>query len=165
MAERIIERDALSMYEHDQCLYSIVVNRRRALPMINDGLKPVQRRIIYDAYRLGLYNGKNDKSATLVGHIIGYLHPHGDQSAYDVIVCLANWFRLKYPLMSECGTNYGNVSTSVATSMRYTHAGLSQFGYETLAEELSKSENIVDWIETYKRNNDREITNRKCNPR
>ena len=156
MSETIKNQDAISLYESDMAKYSIAVNRRRALPVVNDGLKPVQRRIIYDAYRLGLYNGKNDKSATLVGHIIGYLHPHGDQSAYDAIVCLANWFRIKYPLMSECGTNYGNVSTSVAASMRYTHAGLSQFGYETLAEELSKSENIVDWIETYKRNNDRE---------
>ena len=156
MSETIKNKDAISLYESDMAKYSIAVNRRRALPMINDGLKPVQRRIVFDAYRLGLYNGKNDKSATLVGHIIGYLHPHGDASAYDAIVCLANWFRIKYPLMSECGTNYGNVSTAVPASMRYTHAGLADFGYEVLAEDLNKSKNVVDWIDTYKRNEDKE---------
>ena len=79
-----------------------------------------------------------------------------NSSAYDAIVCLANWFRIKYPLMSECGTNYGNVSTAVPASMRYTHAGLADFGYEVLAEDLNKSKNVVDWIDTYKRNDDKE---------
>lgn len=79
-----------------------------------------------------------------------------DSSIYDTIVNLANWFRTKYPIMSECGTNYGNISSTTAASMRYTHAGLSNFGYETLTEELSQSENIVDWIETYKRDGDKE---------
>lgn len=79
MAERIIERDALSMYEHDQCLYSIVVNRRRAFPMIKDGLKPVQRRIIYVAFKMGLVTAKKKKKCqALVGEVMGNYHAHGD---------------------------------------------------------------------------------------
>ena len=156
MSETIKSKDAVSLYESDMAKYSIAVNRRRALPMVNDGLKPVQRRSIYAAYELGLYGNKNDKSATLVGHIMGKYHVHGDSSIYDAVVCLANWFKIKYPLMSDCGTAYGSVSTPVPAAMRYTHAGMSQFGYDILTEELNQSKNVVDWIETYKRNDDKE---------
>ena len=156
MSETIRENDAISMYEKDMALYSIAVNRRRSLPMIQDGLKPVQRRVMYGAFKSGLYKNKNDKSSALVGLVMSRYHAHGDSSIYDTIVNLANWFRTKYPLMSECGTNYGSVSTPVAAAMRYTHSGLSDFGYEVMVEELSQSENIVDWIDTYKRDGDKE---------
>ena len=79
-----------------------------------------------------------------------------NSSIYDAIVVLANWFKTKYPIMSECETNYGAVSGSDASAMRYTHAGLSDFGYEIMAEELSQSDNIVDWIDTYKRDGTKE---------
>ena len=156
MSESIRDHSAISMYEHDMALYSIIVNRRRSLPMIQDGLKPVQRRVIYGAFKEGLYNGRNDKSSALVGLVMAKYHPHGDSSIYDTIVNLANWFRTKYPVMSECETNYGNISTPVPAAMRYTHAGLSNFGHEVFTEELSQSLNIVDWLDAFKRDGNKE---------
>ena len=156
MAEIIIKRDAVDLYKQDMSLYSIIVNRRRALPSVNDGLKVVQRRILYQAFKNGLYGKKDDKSATLVGDVMGKLHVHGDSSIYGAIVNLATWFTMKYPLMSECSTGYGAADGSVASAMRYTHAGLSDFGYECMISELGLSENIVNRIETYKRNGEME---------
>ena len=150
MAEKIIKQDAIELYKHDMMLYSIIVNRRRALPSINDGLKVVQRRIVYQSFKDNLYNGRNEKSALLVGQITGKLHPHGD-SCYDAIITLANWFTTKYPIMDDFDTGYGAADGSSASAMRYTHAGLSKFGYECIIEDFSKSTNIVDWSETYLR--------------
>lgn len=152
MAEKIIEHSAISMYEQDQTKYSIVVNRRRAFPEVRDGLKPVQRRVIYGAYVDGLTNPANkDKSASLVGMVMKHYHPHGDSSIYDAIVCLTNWFKLKMPLFYGKG-NWGNVTGSGAAAMRYTECALSNFGYDVLIDELAQSNNIVDWIPAYKRN-------------
>lgn len=79
MSEKIIEHSSISMYEGDMTKYSIVVNRRRAFPEVRDGLKPVQRRVIYAAYRDGLTSpGRRDKSASLVGTTMKYYHPHGN---------------------------------------------------------------------------------------
>ena len=79
MSEKIIDKETLKMYEDDQAKYSIIVNRRRAFPEIRDGLKPVQRRVIYAAYKDGLTNPKlRDKSASLVGETMKRYHPHGD---------------------------------------------------------------------------------------
>ena len=151
MSETIIQKDAIELYERDMSLYSIIVNRRRALPSINDGLKVVQRRIVYQAFKNGLYGRKDDKSGALVGDVMGKLHPHGDSSIYGAIVNLATWFTTKYPIMSECSTGYGAADGSVASAMRYTHAGLSEFGYDCIISDLSLSENIINKIETYKK--------------
>lgn len=150
MAETIIKQDAIELYKHDMKLYSVIVNRRRALPSINDGLKLVQRRIIYESFDQNLYDGRNTKSALLVGLISGKLHPHGD-SNYGAIVTMANWFTTKYPIMNDFGTGYGTPDGAPPSAMRYTHAGLSKFGYEMYIEELKQSTNIVDWTETYLR--------------
>lgn len=151
MAETIKERDTFDMYKSDMTLYSIVVNRRRAIPAILDGLKPVQRRIIYGAFSKNLTGGaNNDKSLALVGFISGELHPHGDSSVYEALVDLAEWYKTKYILMQPIG-GYGNVYNDVASASRYTHSSLSKFGYETMVQELKESPNIVNWIETYKR--------------
>lgn len=156
MAEKIIERSSSSMYEQDQCKYSIIINRRRAIPEVRDGLKPVQRRVIFAAYRDRLLNPKlRDKSASLVGTTMKYYHAHGDSSIYETIVNLASWYKTKYPLFFGQG-NWGNVSGNGAAAPRYTECALSEFGYDILIEELSQANNIVDWIQTYKRNDDRE---------
>lgn len=156
MPERIIDKETLSMYESDQAKYSIVVNRRRAFPEIKDGLKPVQRRVIYAAYKDGLTNPKlRDKSASLVGETMKRYHPHGDSSIYEAIVTLASWFKTKYPLFYGHGS-WGNLSGAGAAASRYTECALSPFGYDVLIDELNQSSNIIDWIPTYKRNNDRE---------
>ena len=156
MAEQIIQKDVVELYEHDMSLYSIIVNRRRALPSVIDGLKVVQRRIVYQAYKNGLYGRKDDKSAALVGDIMGKLHVHGDSSIYGAIVTLGTWFSTKYPLMSDGGTNFGSADGSGASAMRYTHAALSDFGYECIVSDLSLSENIVNKLDTYKRDGSKE---------
>lgn len=156
MSEKIIDRSSILMYEQDQSKYSIVVNRRRAIPEVRDGLKPVQRRVIYGAYEDGLTRpSRKDKSASLVGTVMKKLHPHGDSSIYETIVGLVNWFRIKMALFYGKG-NWGSVSGSGAAAMRYTECALSDFGYDVMIEELAQSNNIVDWIPTYKRNGNKE---------
>ena len=154
MAEKIIEHSAIRMYEEDQSKYSIVVDRRRAIPEVRDGLKPVQRRILFAAYRDHLLGPKDkDKSASLCGTVMKYYHPHS--SSYDSIVSLVAWYKIKYPLMYGKG-NWGNASGAGAASERYTETALSDFGYDVMIDELYQSNNIVDWIDTYKRNGDKE---------
>lgn len=149
MSEKIIKRPSDEMYKEDQVKYSILVDRRRALPQIRDGLKLVQRRVMYGALLDGLTSpSKKTKSASLAGTIMKRLHPHS--SSYDAIVNMAAWYKLKMPLIYGNG-NWGNVSGSGAASERYTKCAMSEFGYETLISELDKSRNIVDWIPTYLR--------------
>ena len=156
MAERIIEHDSVEMYVSDQAKYSVFTNRRRAIPALQDGLKPIQRRLIFGAYRDKLTNPKlKDKSASLVGTVMKYYHPHGDSSCYGAIATLVNWFKIKYPLFYGQG-NWGNVSGDGPAASRYTECALSEFGYDVLIDELSQSNNIVDWLDTYKRNGDKE---------
>lgn len=156
MAERIVEKDSLSMYESDQAKYSVVVNRRRAFPDIRDSLKPVQRRVIYGAYKYGFTApSKRDKSASLTGKVMADFHPHGDSSIYEAIVTLASWFKTKYPLFYGHGS-WGNLSGAGAAAQRYTECSLSEFGYDVLIDEINQSKNIIDWVPTYKRNDDRE---------
>lgn len=91
MAERIIERDSLELYLEDQSKYSIIVNRRRMVPAIQDGLIPVQRRVLYAAYENGFTSeSKHKKSAKLIGDIMGRFHPHGDCLGGDTVVYLLN---------------------------------------------------------------------------
>ena len=156
MAEKIVEHSAIQMYKSDQTKYSIFVNRRRAIPAVQDGLKPVQRRVIFGAFKDHLTSpSKKDKSASLVGTVMKNYHPHGDSSIYNAIVTLVDWYKTKYPLFYGKG-NWGNITGSGAASQRYTECALSNFGYEVLIDELAQSSNIVDWLDTYKRNGDKE---------
>ena len=156
MGEKIIEHSAISMYEQDMMKYSIVVNRRRMIPEIRDGLIPVQRRVLFAAYKEGLTSpNKKDKSASLVGTTMKYYHPHGDGSLYGAIATITVAFKTKYPLFYGKG-NWGNVMGAGPAAQRYTECALSNFGYDILIDELSQSNNIVDWIDTYKRNGDKE---------
>ena len=144
------------MYEQDMAKYSIVVNRRRAIPAVQDGLKPVQRRSIFAAFRDRLTKPLlKDKSASLVGTTMKYYHPHGDSSIYETIVTLVNWFKTKYPLFYGKG-NWGSCAGDGAAASRYTETALSDFGYDVMIDELAQSKNIVDWVDTYKRNGDKE---------
>ncbi len=151
MAENIVQRSAEEMYVQDQAKYSIVVNRRRAINAVQDGLKPVQRRAMYGAYKKGFRKpSQHGKSAQLTGLVMGDYHPHGDSSIYDALVTMAAWYKIKYPLMYGYG-NWGNVSGAGAAAARYTEVALSDFGYDVMIDELDQSGNIVDWVETYTR--------------
>ncbi|MEY3951517.1 MAG: topoisomerase subunit [Pseudomonadota bacterium] len=114
--------------------YAISVVKGRALPDLCDGLKPVQRRILFAMERMGLGNSaKPVKSARVVGDVLGKFHPHGDQSAYDALVRLAQGFTVRYPLIDGQG-NFGSRDGDGAAAMRYTEARLTPFAALLLSE-------------------------------
>ncbi|MBN1945202.1 MAG: DNA topoisomerase IV subunit A [Bradymonadales bacterium] len=115
--------------------YALSVITARALPDVRDGLKPVQRRILY-AMAHGLHltpDSKHRKSAAVVGEVMAKYHPHGDQSIYDAMVRLAQDFSLRYPLVSGQG-NFGSLDGDKAAAMRYTEAKLTHIAEELLSE-------------------------------
>lgn len=117
--------------------YAISVVKGRALPDLCDGMKPVQRRILYAMDRMGLaMSAKPVKSARVVGDVLGKFHPHGDQSAYDALVRLAQGFTMRYPLIDGQG-NFGSRDGDGAAAMRYTEARLTRFS-ELLLSELDE---------------------------
>ena len=156
MAEHIIEHDSIEMFESDTSKYSIVINRRRSIPAIQDVLKPVQRRVIFGAYKDHLTKPSlKDKSASIVGTVMKHYHPHGDASIYDTIATLVAWYKTKYPLFYGKG-NWGSCAGDTQAAPRYTECALSNFGYDVLIDELNQSPNVVDWLDTYKRNGEKE---------
>lgn len=114
--------------------YAISVVKGRALPDVCDGQKPVQRRILYAMNEMGLNSSaKPRKSATVVGDVLGKLHPHGDQSVYDAMVRMAQDFSLRYPLIDGQG-NFGSRDGDGAAAMRYTEARLTPIAKVLLDE-------------------------------
>ncbi|WLP85714.1 DNA topoisomerase IV subunit A [Mycoplasma seminis] len=106
--------------------YSKYVIQQRALPDVRDGLKPVQRRILYAMYGLGLFADKQyKKSARVVGDVIGKYHPHGDSSVYEAMVNMSQWWKMNLPLLDMHG-NVGSIDNDPAAAMRYTEVRLSK---------------------------------------
>ena len=130
----------------DYLEYAIAVVKGRALPDVKDGLKPVQRRVLFAMRELGLSaTAKPVKSARVVGDVIGKYHPHGDTSAYDAMVRVAQPFMLRYPLVDGQG-NFGSRDGDNAAAMRYTEARLTPIA-ELLLGELG--EGTVDFQPNY----------------
>ena len=126
--------------------YAMSVIRGRAIPDVRDGLKPVQRRILYGLRELGLTSNKaHKKSARIVGEVMGKFHPHGDTAIYDTMVNMAQPFSYRYPLIDGQG-NFGSIDGDPAAAMRYTEARLSPIAAEFL-EELG--EDTVDWMPNF----------------
>ncbi len=126
--------------------YSMSVIVSRALPDVRDGLKPVQRRIIFAMNELGMYaNTQHKKSARIVGEVIGKYHPHGDSSVYDAMVRMAQPFSYRYPLVDGHG-NFGSVDGDGAAAMRYTEARMSKIAME-LVKDIDKE--TVDFQDNY----------------
>ena len=139
-----IEQIALRNYAEKAYLdYSMYVILDRALPHIGDGLKPVQRRIVYAMSELGLKStAKYKKSARTVGDVIGKFHPHGDSAAYEAMVLMAQPFSYRYPLIDGQG-NWGSADDPKSfAAMRYTESKLARFA-EVLLSELGQG--TVDW--------------------
>ena len=114
--------------------YSMSVIVSRALPDARDGLKPVQRRVLFGMDGLGLnYGGQTKKSARIVGEVLGKYHPHGDSSVYDAMARLAQWWNQRYPLVWGQG-NFGSMDGDPVAAMRYTEAKLAKMAEETLAD-------------------------------
>ncbi|RKW29143.1 MAG: DNA topoisomerase IV subunit A, partial [Kingella sp. (in: b-proteobacteria)] len=126
--------------------YAMSVVKGRALPAVQDGQKPVQRRILFAMKDMGLTHGaKPVKSARVVGEILGKYHPHGDSSAYEAMVRMAQDFTLRYPLIDGIG-NFGSRDGDGAAAMRYTEARLTPLA-ELLLSEINQG--TVDFIPNY----------------
>ena len=126
--------------------YAMSVIVDRALPDVRDGLKPVQRRIIYTMGEMGLRPDRpHRKSAGIVGEVMGKLHPHGDSAIYDAMVRMAQDFSYRYPLVDGHG-NFGSVDDDPPAAMRYTEARLSRLAMEMLRD-IDKD--TVDFIPNY----------------
>ena len=126
--------------------YAMSVIVQRALPDAKDGLKPVQRRILYGMNNLGNYaNSPYKKSARIVGEVMGKFHPHGDSSIYDAMVRMAQPFSYRYPLVDGHG-NFGSIDGDGAAAQRYTEARMSKISMEMLRD-IQKD--TVDFIDNY----------------
>ena len=126
--------------------YAMSVIVDRALPDVRDGLKPVQRRILFGAYQEGVLPGrKHVKSAKIVGEVMGKYHPHGDAAIYDALVRMAQPWNLRYPLIDGQG-NFGSIDGDPPAAQRYTEARLSPIGAEML---LDIDKDTVDFRPNY----------------
>jgi len=134
-AAPLLETDLREAAEERYLSYALSVITSRALPDVRDGLKPVQRRILYAMYQnLRLTAGARPrKSAAVVGEVLGKYHPHGDVAAYEAMVRLAQPFALRYPLVHGEG-NFGSLDGDGAAAMRYTEARLTALAEEMLAD-------------------------------
>ena len=148
VAEGDVERLSLRDYTEKAYLdYSMYVILDRALPNIGDGMKPVQRRIIYAMRELALHaNAKYKKSARTVGDVLGKFHPHGDSACYEAMVLMAQSFSYRYPLVDGQG-NWGSPDDPKSfAAMRYTEAKLSKFA-DVLLSELGQG--TVEWAPNF----------------
>src|SRR5687768_17984294 len=117
--------DMAAFAERSYLTYAMSVVRGRAIPNVEDGQKPVQRRILFAMHELGLRPGvAHSKSARIVGEVLGKYHPHGDASTYDALVRMAQDFSLRYPLIDGQG-NFGTQDGDPAAAYRYTEARLT----------------------------------------
>jgi DNA gyrase subunit A len=132
--ERIIKINIEEQMKTAYIDYSMSVIVSRALPDVRDGLKPVQRRVLYGMYELGVLSSKpTKKSARIVGEVLGKYHPHGDSSVYDAMVRMAQEWSLRYPLIEGQG-NFGSIDGDNPAAMRYTEARLQKIAEEMLAD-------------------------------
>ncbi|MCS7185021.1 MAG: DNA gyrase subunit A, partial [bacterium] len=132
--QNIIERELSNEIKTAYLDYAMSVIMQRAIPDVRDGLKPVQRRILYTMYEMGLrHNTAHKKSARVVGETLGKYHPHGDQAVYDALVRMAQDFSMRYTLIDGQG-NFGSIDGDPPAAMRYTEARLKAISNELLEE-------------------------------
>lgn len=147
MEERIIKTEYSETMQRSFIDYAMSVIIARALPDVRDGLKPVQRRTLYDMHELGIrYDRPYRKSARIVGDTMGKYHPHGDSSIYDALVVLTQDFKKGIPLIDGHG-NFGNIEGDGAAAMRYTEARLQKITQEAMLSDLDKD--VVDFVPNF----------------
>jgi DNA gyrase subunit A len=147
MDDKIIKTEYSEEMQKSFIDYAMSVIIARALPDVRDGLKPVQRRTLYDMYELGIrYDRPYRKSARIVGDTMGKYHPHGDSSIYDALVVMSQDFKKGLPLVDGHG-NFGNIEGDGAAAMRYTEARLSKLTQEAFLADLDKD--VVDFIPNF----------------
>ena len=147
MEEKIIRSEYSEIMQKSFVDYAMSVIIARALPDIRDGLKPVQRRTLYDMYELGIrYDRPYRKSARIVGDTMGKYHPHGDSSIYECLVVMAQGFKKCLPLVDGHG-NFGTIEGDGAAAMRYTESRLAKITQEDFLGDLDKD--VVDFVPNF----------------
>lgn len=147
MEEQIIKTEYSEVMQKSYIDYAMSVIIARALPDVRDGLKPVQRRTLYDMHELGIRHEKPyRKCARIVGDTMGKYHPHGDSSIYESLVVMSQEFKKGLPLVDGHG-NFGNIEGDGAAAMRYTEARLAKITQEAYLADLDK--NVVDFIPNF----------------
>ena len=145
--EQIIRTEYSELMQKSYIDYAMSVIISRALPDIRDGLKPVQRRTLYDMYELGIrYDKPYRKSARIVGDTMGKYHPHGDSSIYGALVVLAQDFKMGQTLVDGHG-NFGSIEGDGAAAMRYTEARLQKLTQEAFLADLDKD--VVNFVPNF----------------
>lgn len=147
MPQEMIHSEYSEIMQKSYIDYAMSVIVQRALPDVRDGLKPVQRRTLYDMYELGIRaNGPYRKSARIVGDTMGKYHPHGDASIYDALVVMAQDFKKELPMVDGHG-NFGSIEGDGAAAMRYTEARLAKVTQEVFLSDLDKD--VVDFVPNF----------------
>lgn len=147
LEQNIIRTEYSDVMQKSYIDYAMSVIISRALPDIRDGLKPVQRRTLYDMHELGIrYDRPYRKCARIVGDTMGKYHPHGDSSIYEALVVMAQDFKKGLPLVDGHG-NFGSIEGDGAAAMRYTEARLQKITQESFLGDLDK--NVVDFVPNF----------------
>lgn len=147
MNDSIIKTEYSEIMQKSYIDYAMSVIVARALPDVRDGLKPVQRRVLYDMHELGIrFDKPYRKSARIVGDTMGKYHPHGDSSIYDALVVMTQDFKKGVPLVDGHG-NFGNIEGDGAAAMRYTEARLQKITQEAFLSDLDKD--VVDFLPNF----------------
>lgn len=145
--ENIIRTEYSEIMQKSYIDYAMSVIIARALPDVRDGLKPVQRRTLYDMYELGIrYDRPYRKCARIVGDTMGKYHPHGDSSIYEALVVMAQEFKKGLPLVDGHG-NFGSIEGDGAAAMRYTEARLQKITQEVYLSDMDKQ--VVDFLPNF----------------
>ena len=145
--ENVIATDYADVMQKSYIDYAMSVIISRALPDVRDGLKPVQRRTLYDMYELGIrYDRPYRKCARIVGDTMGKYHPHGDSSIYEALVVMAQDFK-KGKILVDGHGNFGSIEGDGAAAMRYTEARLEKLTQEVFLADLDK--NVVDFVPNF----------------
>ena len=147
LQENIIRTEYAEIMQKSYIDYAMSVIIARALPDVRDGLKPVQRRTLYDMYELGIrYDRPYRKCARIVGDTMGKYHPHGDSSIYEALVVMAQEFKKGLPLVDGHG-NFGSIEGDGAAAMRYTEARLQKITQEVYLSDMDK--HVVDFLSNF----------------
>ncbi|NLF48030.1 MAG: DNA topoisomerase 4 subunit A, partial [Acholeplasmataceae bacterium] len=144
LANKVVEVNLIKEMKSSFLSYAMSVIVSRAIPDVRDGLKPVQRRILFGMDELGVYPDKQyKKSARIVGDVMGKYHPHGDSAIYDAMVRMAQDFNYRYPLVNGHG-NFGSIDGDGAAHMRYTEARMEKISAEMLKDLRKDTVNFID---------------------
>ena len=148
MSEKIIEAQSNRQFEEDYKRYGIYILFRRVLSDYRDGLKPVQRRILWAMFKNTKAITTRVKSAAVVGDVMKLYHPHGDVGIYGTMKPMANWFETNVPLIDPEG-NFGTFQGDPQAAARYTECRLSKFAIDNILADVMDSPECIDWSPTY----------------